>query len=131
MKGLGKLAAVVVLTTAGGLLAAEHTHDSLDAVKMALTEQKAVLVDVRERPEWEAGHLRDARLLPLSNLSAGVDPTALARSLPRDKVVYCHCASGRRCLQAADVLRKYGYDVRPLKQGYQTLLRAGFPGAER
>jgi phage shock protein E len=131
MKGLGKLATLAVLATASALLAAEHTRDSLDAVKKAVAEQKAVLVDVRERQEWEAGHLRDARLLPLSDLSAGVDAAALGRYLPRDKAVYCHCAVGGRSLEAADILRKFGYDVRPLKQGYQTLLRAGFPRAER
>lgn len=131
MKGLGKLAIFAVLGVAGSMLAAEHTRDSLDVIKWALAEQKAVLVDVRERQEWESGHLRDAVLLPLSNLTAGVDAAALARYIPRDRVVYCHCAVGGRSLQAADILRKYGYEARPLKQGYQTLLRAGFPRAER
>ena len=34
-------------------------------------------------------------------------------------------------LTAADLLKKQGYDVRPLKDGYKDLLKAGFPKAEK
>ena len=108
MKRLGTLTTFAVLVAASAMLAAEHTRDSLDAIRRAVAEQKAVLVDVRERQEWDAGHLCDAVLLPLSNLSAGIDPAAVAGYIPRDKVVYCHCAIGGRSLQAADILRRYG-----------------------
>jgi rhodanese-related sulfurtransferase len=110
--------------------AAEHTKDSLATVMNNVLAGKAILLDVREQREWDAGHLRDATLLPLSRLR-DIDPDALTRALPRDKVVYCHCAAGVRVLPAADILQKYGYDVRPLKAGYKELLRAGFPKAPR
>jgi rhodanese-related sulfurtransferase len=45
-------------------------------------------------------------------------------------VVYLHCASGRRCLAAADLLKTQGYDARPLKDGYEALLKAGFEKAK-
>ncbi len=38
--------------------------------------------------------------------------------------------SGVRCLKAADELKKLGYDVRPLKEGYKDLLKAGFAPAD-
>jgi len=107
--------------------AAEHTKDSLDTVKKKLDDKKAVLVDVREENEWDAGHIRGAILLPLSKLRSGVDAKELAKTLPKDKVIYTHCASGRRCLSAAELLKKQGYDVRPLKQGFKDLIKAGFP----
>jgi rhodanese-related sulfurtransferase len=113
------------------ILGAEHTKDSLDTVKKAVAEEKAILLDVREKGEWDDGHLRDARLLPLSLLQEEIKAEELARVLPKGKVVYCHCASGQRCLKAAEVLQKQGYDVRPLKPGYQDLLKAGFPQAPR
>jgi rhodanese-related sulfurtransferase len=47
--------------------------------------------------------------------------------LPKEKVIYCHCRSGGRCLTAAEILKKLGYDVRPLKPGYRDLVEAGFP----
>lgn len=110
-------------------LAAEHTKDSLDTVKKAVANNKAVLLDVREKAEWDDGHLRDSKFLALSVLRRGVKADELVRVLPKEKVIYCHCASGRRCLRAADILKKHGYDVRPLKSGYKDLLKAGFAPA--
>ena len=100
-------------------------------MKKAVADDKAVLLDVREKAEWDTGHLKDARLLPLSELEGGIKPDDLARKLPRGKVVYCHCAAGGRSLDAADLLKKLGYDVRPLKPGYKDLLKAGFEAAPR
>jgi rhodanese-related sulfurtransferase len=118
----------LVLGGAGAVtLAAEHTKDSLAAVQQAVADQKAVLVDVREPEEWNEGHLSGARLLPLSVLEKGVKPDALATMLPKTKIIYVHCLSGGRCLQAAEILAPLGYDVRPLKPGYQALVAAGFP----
>ena len=76
------------------------------------------------------GHLKAAQLLPLSQLDA-MTPEELARQVPKTKVVYCHCAAGVRSLQAAEVLAKLGYDVRPLKPGYKDLVKAGLEPAPR
>jgi rhodanese-related sulfurtransferase len=99
-------------------------------VQKALADNKAVLLDVREQSEWDAGHLESAQLLPLSVLNKGVTPEMLAKVAPKDKIVYLHCASGLRCLKAAEVLKKQGYEVRPLKAGYAQLLKAGFKAAK-
>ena len=120
------LLALVVSAVTGPALA-DHTRDSLDAVRQAVAEQKDVIVDVREPEEWQEGHLSGARLLPLSALEKGVAPQDLARILPKDKIIYCHCLMGGRCVEAAEILRPLGYDVRPLKPGYPTLVKAGFP----
>lgn len=118
----------LVLAGAGGVsLAVEHTKDSLEFVQQAVADQKAVLVDVREPEEWNQGHLSGARSLPLSALEKGVPPESLAKLLPKAKIIYVHCLSGGRCLTAADILAPLGYDVRPLKPGYQALVAAGFP----
>ena|SRR5581483_1796815 len=117
------LVMIAVCALAAG--AQEHTKDSLDTVKKAVAEKKAVLIDVREKSEWDSGHLKDARLLPLSRLTEG----AGAPDLPRDKPIYLHCAAGRRCLKAAEILRAKGYDARPLKLGYKDLVKEGFPRA--
>ena len=111
--------------------AADHTKDTPQDVKKAVADDKAVLLDVREKSEWDAGHLKNARLLFLSTLESGIKPEELAEKLPRGKVVYCHCAAGGRSLDAAEVLKKLGYDARPLKPGYKDLLKAGFEAAPR
>lgn len=114
----------------GVVSAADHTTDSVETVKKAVADGKAVLVDVREAAEWKEGHLKDAKHLALSDLKAGVPAEKLKQVLPPGSVVYLHCASGRRCLTAAELLKKQGYDVRPLKDGYENLLKAGFEKAK-
>jgi len=123
-------AAVAALVAAGPAVAADHTADSLDTVKKAVAAGTAVLVDVREPDEWRDGHLKAARHLALSDLKAGVPADRLKEAIPAGKVVYLHCASGRRCLAAADLLKKQGYDARALKDGYEALLAAGFEKAK-
>ena len=59
---VGGLALAGLVST---LSAQEHTKDSLDTIKARLVDKKAVLIDVREQLEWDAGHLKDAKLLPL------------------------------------------------------------------
>jgi rhodanese-related sulfurtransferase len=119
------------LVFAGAASAADHTNDTPAEVRKAVEEKSAVLIDVREQKEWDAGRLRHADLLPLSAIRKGVPDDELQKKLPKGKVVYLHCKSGGRCLLAADELKKKGYDVRPLKEGYEDLLKAGFPKAEK
>ena len=113
------------------LQAAEHTKDSLDTVKKNLEQNKAVLVDVRELSEWNKGHLKGAILVPLSKLRQGVDKKWLEKKIPEGKIVYTHCARGFRALLAGDLLKKQGYRVRCLKQGYQELLEGPFERADK
>ena len=131
---MARCVSVVLFGLAFGIvhcaMAQEHTKDSLDTVKKALAEKKAVLIDVREKSEWDLGHLKGASLLPLSSLKDKELPKDVAKLLPKDKVAYLHCAAGGRCLTAADILRKHGYDVRPLKDGYKSLVEKGFPKAD-
>ena len=123
------LAAIVAAAAAGPAAAAGHTKDPLPAVQQAVAAGQAVIIDVREPDEWAQGHIAGARLVPLSALEQGVDPARLAQVLPKDKIIYCHCLAGGRCLEAAAILEPLGYDVRPLKQGYPQLIQAGFPAA--
>ncbi len=119
----------VVALSALSPLAAEHTRDALSVVKKSLSDGKAALLDVREQGEWDDGHLKDAVLLPLSKIARGASKEDVAKLVPPGKIVYIHCGSGVRCLKAADTLKKLGYDVRPLKEGYMALIRAGFEKA--
>jgi phage shock protein E len=114
-------AAVLLLS-----LSAVRAED-VPSVKKLVESGKAVLVDVRELKEWDEGHLRDARSLPLSAL--GADP-ARAKDLPKDKPVYTHCVRGVRARKAAEILKGQGIDARPLDAGYVELKGAGFADAK-
>jgi rhodanese-related sulfurtransferase len=120
------LSVFLLMTAAGPGSAAEQTKDALDTVKKNIDGKKAVLVDVREKSEWDAGHVDGAIFLPLSELQKGVDKDKVAKQLPKDKIVYTHCVVGKRSVTAGNILEKLGYEVRPLKPGYKELLEAGF-----
>lgn len=107
-----------------------HTKDALETVKQNIKEGKAVLVDVREQSEWDAGHIAGAVLMPKSKLDVEKEAAALARKLDKTKIVYTHCKAGRRALACGEILKKQGFDVRPLKPGYEELLKAGFEKAK-
>jgi rhodanese-related sulfurtransferase len=106
--------------------AADLSNDSLPTVQENVATHKAILVDVREPREWKDGHVQGAISLPLSSLKENVDTTAVQGQLPKDKIVYMHCVMGVRALKAAKILDKLGYDARPLKAGYEDLVKAGF-----
>ena len=112
----------------------EFARDALEDVKAAMAKKDAVLVDVREQAEWDDGHLAVALFLPLSWLreeSKGAKfGERLGEKLPAKKILYLHCRSGGRALTAAALLRKQGYDARPLKAGYADLRKAGFTSAK-
>lgn len=112
----------------------EHTKVPLPKVVEQVTKKQASIIDVREPEEWDRGHLQAAHSFPMSVLKrASTDETvqeSLAKSLPKDKPVYCHCAKGVRALIAAEMLTKLGYDVRPLAAGYHQLVQAGFEPAK-
>ncbi len=124
-----------MMTTAQG---SEYTTDPLATVQARLEARQAVLIDVRERAEWDQGHLQAAMLLPLSVLQVwsrdGIPPANRARiekAIPQGTIVYCHCAAGARAVPAAEWLRGLGFRAEALKQGYRSLLAAGFVPAAR
>ena len=109
--------------------AADLTDDPLPTVQENVATHKAVLVDVREPGEWKQGHVEGAISLPLSSLKKDVDTSALEDQLPKEKIIYTHCVMGVRATKAANILEKLGYNVRPLKAGYEDLVKAGFEKA--
>jgi phage shock protein E len=108
----------------------EHTKDSFESIKAAMAKKDAVLVDVREQSEWDDGHIDGALFLPLSWLREESKGSKfgerLGEKLPAKKILYIHCRSGGRALTAAGLLRKQGYDARPLKAGFDDLRKGGF-----
>ncbi|NIK75478.1 rhodanese-related sulfurtransferase [Paenibacillus castaneae] len=72
-----------------------------------LKEGKSInLVDVREPDEWEAGHIKEARSIPLSELQDRLDELQQGE---QDIVLVCR--SGGRSSKACDFLNAQGYKV--------------------
>ena len=70
----------------------------------SLVEHGACIIDVREVPEFEAGHIKGALNIPLSTLRQRLD------EIPRDRPVYLHCRSSQRSYYACCVLQGHGFD---------------------
>jgi adenylyltransferase/sulfurtransferase len=73
----------------------------------------AMVVDVREQYEWDAGHIDGARLIPLGEL-----PNRL-NELPRDAGIVFYCQTGGRSARALDLARDAGlFRAKHLRGGF-------------
>jgi len=86
-----------------------------------LVEEGALLLDVREDDEWQAGHAPAATHIPLSILGQ-----ELGR-LDRNQPIVAVCRSGSRSERVAAALVGRGYDAANLAGGMQAWAAAGFP----
>jgi rhodanese-related sulfurtransferase len=84
-----------------------------------LERGEAVLLDVREPPEWAAGHAPQAAHVPLGSLAP--------EAVPQDRPVIAVCRSGNRSGKAADTLAAAGVRVHNLAGGMAAWARAGLP----
>lgn len=81
-----------------------------------------VVLDVRERDEWEGGHIAGARNVPLGQLTERV------AELERDRPLVLQCELGERSSIAASVLRAQGFtNVVNLSDGFAGWQRRGLP----
>jgi molybdopterin/thiamine biosynthesis adenylyltransferase/rhodanese-related sulfurtransferase len=83
----------------------------------------ALFVDVRERDEWEEGHLPGAVHIPRGNLESRIETAAPDRSAP----VVVYCATGNRSAFGAKSLADLGYEnVVSLTGGFTDWKRNGY-----
>ena len=72
---------------------------------------EALLVDVRERGEWESGFARSALLLPLSDLTRARVDWATLRQTVNQREMILYCGAGVRSHLAARILRAEGFQA--------------------
>ncbi|NTV09246.1 MAG: rhodanese-like domain-containing protein [Zoogloea sp.] len=106
--------------SAGGVTPAEATQ--------LINREDAVVIDVREAGEFAAGHIPNARHIPLGELSKRM--TELEKLRERNIVV--NCQSGGRSGKACGVLRKAGFEkVHNLDGGIGAWEQAGLPVSKK
>ncbi len=98
----GRPAEQVAQTSAGELAAALATGEHIQ------------VLDVRRQSEWEAGHIAQAKLIPLSRFAGLAEPNAkseegLFAGLDRTQPVAVHCKGGYRSAIAASLLQRAGF----------------------
>ena len=69
-----------------------------------LVESNAFIIDARETGEYNAGHLKNAVNIPLSEFRQRLD------EIPKDQPVYIHCRSGQRSYNMVMALQNLGYE---------------------
>jgi len=80
------------------------------------------ILDVRNRDEWDGGHVADAHNIPVGPLVRGED------GLDRDQPVAVMCAAGYRSSLGASALKQRGYDkVINVVGGMDAWRAAGLP----
>ena len=89
-----------------------------------LNNGDAVVVDVRDKDEWDGGHIPGA-----SHMSRGTIELDIEEKVPEpNAMVICHCGGGGRSALAAESLQKMGYkNVRSMAGGFKAWKAAGLP----
>jgi rhodanese-related sulfurtransferase len=84
----------------------------------------AVIVDVREKDEWDDEHIPDA-----VHMSRGMLELEIEDKFPdRNTTIICHCGGGGRSALAAESLQKIGYkNVRSMAGGFKAWKAAELP----
>jgi len=83
--------------------------------------QGAVVLDVRNPDEYEAGHVPGAKLIPLGELGARQD------EIPDGDPIYVVCASGGRSLTATKAMVQAGYRAVSVAGGTKAWVETGRP----
>ncbi len=84
----------------------------------------AILVDVREKGEWDEEHVPGA-----IHLSRGTVDWKIEKEIPDpNALIICHCGGGGRSALAAESLQKRGYtNVRSMAGGFKAWKALGLP----
>ena len=119
------VAAVEVLADAYLGERSQVEHVGLDELTARLAEGSVVVLDVRPREEYRAGHVPDAVSIPIDDLPGALDGIVDGVEV----VAYCR---GPYCVYADDavrLLRARGRAARRLDVGFPEWRRAGLPVA--
>lgn len=92
-------------------------HEVSDLVK-----QKALIIDVRDQDEHDAGSIESSRLIPLTQLRDRLE------DIPKTQPIYVYCQVGIRGYLATRILKQNGYpQVKNLDGGYRTYMEVFRP----
>jgi rhodanese-related sulfurtransferase len=126
LAGATLLAAIAVVVFE--LRARVHAFAALSAMQaVRLMNQGALVIDLRSKELYDAGHIVDARNVPVADLESQAD----ALKKWRDKNVITYCDSGANGASAARSLMKLGFTkVFNLQGGLNAWVKDNLPLAK-
>jgi rhodanese-related sulfurtransferase len=92
----------------------------MDSTEANQRRDELFLLDVRERDEWDAGHVPGSVHIPMRELGPR------QAELPSDRTILCVCRSGSRSGMVTRALADAGYQVENLEGGLQGWEASGF-----
>jgi phage shock protein E len=89
-----------------------------------LKSGEALIIDVREKEEWDEKHIPGA-----IHISRGTIELDVEEKVPDENaLIICHCGGGGRSALATETLQKMGYkNVRSMAGGLKAWKAAGLP----
>ena len=89
-----------------------------------LSSGDAIVVDVRDKEEWDEAHIPGA-----THMSRGTIELDIEEKVPDpNAMIICHCGGGGRSALAAETLQNMGYkNVRSMAGGFKAWKAAALP----
>lgn len=103
------------LLAGGNVMTSDEAKDRID------NQDGLYILDVRQSNEFQAGHIKGAKLIPLNDLVNRMN------ELPKDKDILCVCRSGSRSGSATRQLSHAGFNAFNLRGGMVSWQHAGYP----
>lgn len=120
------LAVIIALLIGGEVLRkirGVNTLNPNEALRL-INDEAAVVVDIRDSGDYRAGHIAQARHLPLNNLKDRVGELEKFK----DRPIIIYCQSGSRSSTACALLKKNGFaNVHHLGGGIMAWQNANLP----
>ena len=97
---------------------------SRDDAAVKLKSGDGVIIDVRDKDEWDEEHIPGAM-----HMSRGAIELDIEEKVPdTNAMIICHCGGGGRGALATESLQKMGYkNVRNMAGGFKAWKAAGLP----
>jgi len=90
-----------------------------EEIKELLEDGNIKIIDVRDKEDFDIGHLPTAISLPVKKLEENFEGQKQTLEYDKLNIVYCYCPLCNLALKAAIILSDHNYKVAILKGGYQ------------
>lgn len=95
----------IVVMAYQGTAESQYRELSAQQASEFIRTENPLILDVRTQGEYETGHIKGAKLIPVQELASRIDEIQAYR----DKDVFIYCRSGNRSTVAAEILSRAGF----------------------
>lgn len=116
-----KGAAIAIFLMVSTIACNAQQQVNVQTFEQAINQNNGVLIDVRTPEEFNAGHIAGATNIDIYSNSFEQQ----IKQINKTKTVLVYCRSGSRSAQAANILRRNGYQVLDLAGGVGAWYQSG------